>query len=709
MTVDGTNNRTDYDPDGIATVYTYDFRVDNADDLVVYADGIVYVNPYTVTGLGEATGGDVTFDAAPISTIEVLTLIREVPITQQTSYPPLGPFPARSHEQALDKLTFIAQQQQELLDRAMLAGIDADPTTDYTLPPYVAGEFWYWDTLTKSLTTARIPAITDTNGIGSVRTIAELRERPGKYPSELLGIGGYYTPGDEGGAGLFYWDPTSALADNGGTVIKVTAVLAGRWIRIIEGDIYASFFGFAEEQSATTNTAALKAAIEYVGSLGGPNKLNVTAGNFKINEIDFSTMTVTSGFILQGAGWAYLGGGVFQGTKFIIDTVSTYSFNTTGTSYLHFRDFAIDADGKADLLWINSNYSTLYNIKSTSHLKYGCKVSGLQVSLENCSIDADLSDGTGAACLVEWNANRLLNSSFNGGGLVPSVIFQEKPLSQTYSGSMRGCTLESGAPYELQLFGEIHNITIDDNYFEGNLVTGGTVYVDSGLKVALAITNNKLSADIGKSIYLDELNTASSIEIRSNLFGRAIVMNLPNYLTDTGLNIDNIPQCEITNNYCNKPDRSIILNNQYNIDYLFCEKTTQEVLGSWSNRTVKLGSVFLTTVGIDPDSLIVLNVPNTGGTTYANGVRVTSKVRWREDASTGSRDINYYQDTALAWNDAVDLDLLQQSIVSLEGDISPSVTWNAFSAPVGIINLVCTGKDAATNIWFGDFEISSYQ
>ena len=40
-TVDSDTNRADYDPDGLVLEFTYDFRVDFANDLVVYEDGVV--------------------------------------------------------------------------------------------------------------------------------------------------------------------------------------------------------------------------------------------------------------------------------------------------------------------------------------------------------------------------------------------------------------------------------------------------------------------------------------------------------------------------------------------------------------------------------------------------------------------------------------------------------------------------------------------
>lgn len=72
---------------------------------------------YSVTGAGDASG-TVTL-TSPLLTGEKLTIVRNVPLTQETDYVVDDSFPAESHEQALDKLTMIAQQLAEEVDRAV--------------------------------------------------------------------------------------------------------------------------------------------------------------------------------------------------------------------------------------------------------------------------------------------------------------------------------------------------------------------------------------------------------------------------------------------------------------------------------------------------------------------------------------------------------------------------------------------------------------
>jgi hypothetical protein len=63
-----------------------------------------------------------------------LCLRRASPLTQTTDYTPNDPFPAESHEDALDKLTFISQQLQEELGRSIkLSRTNTMTSTEFTV------------------------------------------------------------------------------------------------------------------------------------------------------------------------------------------------------------------------------------------------------------------------------------------------------------------------------------------------------------------------------------------------------------------------------------------------------------------------------------------------------------------------------------------------------------------------------------------------
>ena len=69
------------------------------------------------TGAGDVNGGTVR-TAVAVPATSTLTIFRTVPATQTTTYQEGGDFPASSHERALDKLTFLAQQNKRAADRS---------------------------------------------------------------------------------------------------------------------------------------------------------------------------------------------------------------------------------------------------------------------------------------------------------------------------------------------------------------------------------------------------------------------------------------------------------------------------------------------------------------------------------------------------------------------------------------------------------------
>ena len=141
MTVSSTNTKNSYSGNGSTTAFAYTFKVFDEDDLTVIlrtdATGTETVQAittnYTVSGVGDAGGGNVTFVTAPASGVTVV-IRRAAALTQTTDYTPNDPFPASEHENALDKLTFFAQQQQEELDRSIkLSRTNTMTSTEFTV------------------------------------------------------------------------------------------------------------------------------------------------------------------------------------------------------------------------------------------------------------------------------------------------------------------------------------------------------------------------------------------------------------------------------------------------------------------------------------------------------------------------------------------------------------------------------------------------
>lgn len=141
MTVSSTTTKNSYSGNGSLTVFAYGFKIFDEDDIEVILRNDAtntetvqtITTDYSVSNVGNANGGNITFVAAPASGITVV-LRRASPLTQTTDYTPNDPFPAESHEDALDKLTFISQQLQEELGRSIkLSRTNTMTSTEFTV------------------------------------------------------------------------------------------------------------------------------------------------------------------------------------------------------------------------------------------------------------------------------------------------------------------------------------------------------------------------------------------------------------------------------------------------------------------------------------------------------------------------------------------------------------------------------------------------
>ena len=127
MTVTSTNQKVQFNGNGSTTVFAYNFKIFAQTDLSVIlrsAAGTETVQQlttnYTVSGVGEASGGNVTMGTAPASGT-TLTILRVQPNLQGLDLVPNDPFPAGSMEDALDKLTFMVQTHDEEIGRSIKA------------------------------------------------------------------------------------------------------------------------------------------------------------------------------------------------------------------------------------------------------------------------------------------------------------------------------------------------------------------------------------------------------------------------------------------------------------------------------------------------------------------------------------------------------------------------------------------------------------
>lgn len=155
MTISSTTTKNSYSGNGTQHSFAYGFKIFANGDLTVIvraATGTETVKvldtDYVVTNAGNANGGNVLFkfntgnsndahfsssDKRPQSG-ETVLIRRNLTLTQGTDYVENDPFPAESHENALDRITMIAQQLQEAIDRSLkISRTNTMTNTEFTV------------------------------------------------------------------------------------------------------------------------------------------------------------------------------------------------------------------------------------------------------------------------------------------------------------------------------------------------------------------------------------------------------------------------------------------------------------------------------------------------------------------------------------------------------------------------------------------------
>lgn len=254
MTVSTTTDRVQYATNGTTGPWTVPFRFLQDSHLqVVHADSagvetvLVLNTGYTVTGAGGATGTVTTTTAYPA--VGTITIVRNVPLTQETDYGENDPFPANTHEMRLDWLTMAAQQLAEKISRSFILPVSS-ALSSLTFPGPGAGKYVRWNVLGTAL------------------------------------------------------EVVDAVADLGNFIASYVGSVSRTAISKMGDHVNVADFGFSGSASAAVNTAALQTAIDRLGAAGGRN-LYLPPGNFTLSgviTVDHENMRI----IGEGSGMQHI-------------------------------------------------------------------------------------------------------------------------------------------------------------------------------------------------------------------------------------------------------------------------------------------------------------------------------------------------------------------------------------------------------------------
>lgn len=129
MTVSSTTRQVAIAGNGVTTVFPYTFKIADEDDLKVYSkviatgvETLLSSADYTVTGIGEDAGGNVTYPlvGSPLASTHQLVIKRELEYLQETAFPRYSAYHAETLEDLLDRIVMMVQQLAALISQTEL-------------------------------------------------------------------------------------------------------------------------------------------------------------------------------------------------------------------------------------------------------------------------------------------------------------------------------------------------------------------------------------------------------------------------------------------------------------------------------------------------------------------------------------------------------------------------------------------------------------
>lgn len=132
MTISSSPARWVYTATADQTVFAYTTEIQDDSWLKVYDDGALVSSGYSVSGVGQSSGGNVTFTTGR-SSGAVISIEKVPPRTQTRPFPNTGDFDTSEVEDALDKLTMLVQDVDQNVTRSLRQPVE-DATDINRLP-----------------------------------------------------------------------------------------------------------------------------------------------------------------------------------------------------------------------------------------------------------------------------------------------------------------------------------------------------------------------------------------------------------------------------------------------------------------------------------------------------------------------------------------------------------------------------------------------
>jgi hypothetical protein len=298
MTISNAIGENPYTGNGSTATYGFTFAVNAATEVVVVETDtagtsrtLTYGTEYSVTGVNVATGGTVTRIAGVLPSGYKWVIKSTIPLLQDTSIKNQSGFFPDVVERAFDRVVRMIQQVSNKVGRQITV-----PDTDAAIGPLPSAALralkaFYFDAAGNPTVSGAVTTLADSALTLVVDTIAQLKGLAAPSSALTYIVRGYYAAGD-GGGGTFRWNSGDGSADNGGTILQLSAGGVGRWNRIYDTAINVRWFG-AKGDGATNDAPSIQAALNFSSNIWIPDGTYLLTAAILINK---------SGVVIQGSG-----------------------------------------------------------------------------------------------------------------------------------------------------------------------------------------------------------------------------------------------------------------------------------------------------------------------------------------------------------------------------------------------------------------------
>lgn len=276
---------------------------------------------------------------------------------------------------------------------------------------------------------------------------------------------------NDGGGGIFFYDPESTAATNFGTIFKPSGT-TGRWIRQYDGPLNARWFGVMTNNTAALNTQGLTNALQVSSNSGTGNNASgvvfIPGGSYTLNSFEIPSADIT----LTGAGpaLAYDEQNADTGTILIASGHMDnfiITANTVNSSDNRIMNLTVEGNGfnvRGIKMWDNTR---LINVRVQNCLIVGAYVETAADSfIENCSF---LGNGVGLCITngVDSSTRFTIENSIFRQNLSHGLLIEEG-----LNAEVSNCIFESNTGNGVKIYKfdgqQIAHIVFRSSYWENN-------------------------------------------------------------------------------------------------------------------------------------------------------------------------------------------------------------------------------------------------